>query len=303
MATESNPIVALQHSPTNCPPDRRNEFSNYEYASAESIIRAGRATLSSRNMALVRTGVELAATASPAMMIVTSTWSLVGGKEPTTLTTQFPAIERKGTPLDKAVAAALTSSLAYCLRDLLLIDRSMGATMDEQDDSGHGSASCESRETHRTTPPQVAHRTTTPPPSTTANHTPPTNPPPTTSAPMAPKAGVTQAPVAPVGENAEMIWTTTGDGSKKSGTTKAGKPYNRYFGSVEIDGNIVKVTTFDDTAGEGLFITNASWQGVCRWEEYQGRRSLRIDRGQPFDPMMAAPTYGHQAPVEDEIPF
>ena len=46
---------------------------------------------------------------------------------------EFPAQVKKGTPLDKAVAAALTTSLAYWLRDLLLIPR-VDHEMDKRDD-------------------------------------------------------------------------------------------------------------------------------------------------------------------------
>ena len=51
----------------------------------------------------------------------------------------FPAQLKKGTPLDKAVAAALTTSLAYWLRDLLLIprvDHEMDKRNDEPADPG-----------------------------------------------------------------------------------------------------------------------------------------------------------------------
>ena len=48
-------------------------------------------------------------------------------------TADFPAQLKKGTPLDKAVAAALTTSLAYWLRDLLLIPR-VDHEMDKRND-------------------------------------------------------------------------------------------------------------------------------------------------------------------------
>jgi len=50
---------------------------------------------------------------------------------------EFPAIEKKGTPADKAVAAALTTSLNYFLRDLLMIPRSEEFDMDKTDDTSY----------------------------------------------------------------------------------------------------------------------------------------------------------------------
>jgi len=51
-------------------------------------------------------------------------------------TLEFPAIVRKGTPHDKAVAAALTTSLSYWLRDVLLLPRMDNeASMDRRNDN------------------------------------------------------------------------------------------------------------------------------------------------------------------------
>ena len=49
----------------------------------------------------------------------------------------FPIIEDKGRPLDKALAGALTTSLAYYLRDLLLIPKQDENQVDKRDDTRH----------------------------------------------------------------------------------------------------------------------------------------------------------------------
>ena len=52
--------------------------------------------------------------------------------------TEFPSVQRKGTPEDKAIATALTSSLSYFLRDILLLPRfSKSENMDYYSEDSH----------------------------------------------------------------------------------------------------------------------------------------------------------------------
>jgi hypothetical protein len=52
------------------------------------------------------------------------------------MATKWPFAEEKGRPLDKALAGALTSSLGYWLRSLLLVPRD-DEEMDKRDDRAH----------------------------------------------------------------------------------------------------------------------------------------------------------------------
>jgi hypothetical protein len=73
----------------------------------------------------------------------------------------FPAIPEKGRPLDKAVAASLTSSMGYWLRDLLLLPRGNELSMDNRDDRKYEP---EPPPKNPATPPPPAPRKPLPPP-------------------------------------------------------------------------------------------------------------------------------------------
>jgi len=116
--------------------DGRNEHQRYDYTSSEVIIHhAGRA-LNLEGLILFRDGytvgewveMTLATKRGPQAALVaevTSTWTLAhaASGETRQFEARFPASVGAGRPADKAVCSALTASIGYFLRDLLMIAR------------------------------------------------------------------------------------------------------------------------------------------------------------------------------------
>jgi len=132
-------LVAAQKQMKPVTKDSTNAFHRYQYASAEDVITAARVALNGAGLALVRSWrIE-----SNEMGIwLHSHFQLIfeGSPMPIDLgdsTNAFPIIEDKGRPLDKALAGALTTSLAYYLRDLLLIPKQDENQVDKRDDTRH----------------------------------------------------------------------------------------------------------------------------------------------------------------------
>lgn len=124
----------------------RNEHHRYRYASAESIIDEARGALASCGLAMHQSHVvlvpgEVSSSSEDAPMppLAQVTYVLAheaGGSR--TWHRQWPVIEGKGRPLDKAHGGALTTALAYALRDLLMLPRDDdAAAMDRRDDTAH----------------------------------------------------------------------------------------------------------------------------------------------------------------------
>jgi hypothetical protein len=119
--------------------DARNEFHKYNYASAESMISACRAALSSAGIVARRRSWRI----SEDGLFVLSTFEVALGATGDTLTdadVPWAIIAEKGRPLDKALAGALTTSLSYWLRDLLLLPREEEADMDRRNDKANPTA-------------------------------------------------------------------------------------------------------------------------------------------------------------------
>lgn len=114
--------------------DATNSFHKYRYTSSEQMIGACRQALHSAGLTLHRGGWELGADGQT----VTSVFILAHSRSGATLHFTIPwiVIAEKGRPLDKALAGALTTSLGYFLRDLLLLPREdEEVSMDRRDDS------------------------------------------------------------------------------------------------------------------------------------------------------------------------
>jgi len=110
--------------------DATNAHQKYQYASAESIIIEARQALGQAGLAFYLVGTTVRVDAHSIMV---ASYQLVHESgETLALTTEFPVVPGNGRPLDKAVAIARTSSLAYMLRDLLLMPR-----VDETDEMNH----------------------------------------------------------------------------------------------------------------------------------------------------------------------
>ena len=132
--TLATALLAAQRALPSVAKDAKNSFHHYSYVSAEGMIGACREVLHGAGLAVRRAGWKFDGT--PEGGIVTSTFILTHAASGETANDEvtWPAIPEKGRPIDKALAGALTSSLGYYLRDLLLVPREDEAEMDRRDD-------------------------------------------------------------------------------------------------------------------------------------------------------------------------
>lgn len=103
--------------------DAENKFQGFTYTSAEAIIHASRSALSAAGIALICKSSKIVGSN------LVREIDIAHENEMLSFSLEWPIVEQKGRPADKALAGALTSSLAYFLRDLLLIPR-----MENEDD-------------------------------------------------------------------------------------------------------------------------------------------------------------------------
>ena len=107
----------------------RNEFSKYDYTSAENIIGCTRRHLQKAGLVVGRKSIQCELVADESKdhteIKVSSTFFLfhVASEEEITYEFQSIASVSKGNTTDKAIAGSLTQSLAYWLRDLFLLPR------------------------------------------------------------------------------------------------------------------------------------------------------------------------------------
>lgn len=127
-------MVDAQRHVRNVPKDAHNTFHGYSYTSAEKMLEVTREALLSAGIAVMATDVSLVEGAVPPMVQVTFERS---GDGPVCIDTcQWPIIESKGRPFDKAYAAAVTTAVNYYLRGLLLVPRT-DVEVDTRDDTQH----------------------------------------------------------------------------------------------------------------------------------------------------------------------
>jgi hypothetical protein len=140
--------------------DAKNTFHRYSYTSAEGMISACRAALQIGGVVARRTawrvtddGLYVVSTVS-----VAHAWTL----EEAIAEIVWPVVVEKGRPIDKAVASALTTSLGYWLRDVLLLPREDGdGSMDQRNDaSGTAEHGIRRAPTAATTPATASPRAT-----------------------------------------------------------------------------------------------------------------------------------------------
>jgi hypothetical protein len=107
----------------------------YAYTSSETMIAACRTVLHGAGLVLRRAGWTFEGT--PDGGIVKSQFVLTHPASGESITDEvaWVAVPRGQQPIDKAMAGALTASLGYALRDLLLVPREDENEMDKQDDS------------------------------------------------------------------------------------------------------------------------------------------------------------------------
>jgi hypothetical protein len=103
-----------------------NTFHKYKYASADAIIAEATEAMNSTGLSLVPLSKRLRAVAMGSFAYHELEQRLLlihPSGESVPLEINWPVCPDKGRPLDKAMAIADTSSLAYLLRDLLLMPR------------------------------------------------------------------------------------------------------------------------------------------------------------------------------------
>ena len=125
-------LLVAQRSLQAVEKDATNSFHRYAYVSAEQMIGAARSALHSAGLVVFRREWNLREDG-------VSVFSLVEVAHPDSGERMlcdfcFPVVCEKGRPIDKAVAGALTTSLSYFLRDLLLVPREDEGAMDRRDD-------------------------------------------------------------------------------------------------------------------------------------------------------------------------
>ena len=114
-------------------PDRRNQHQRYDYASAEAVLAAATEAMTGTGLALLRVSATVeSAEGGPWLR---SVYMLTCAGDAQKINQTWPIGARKGSSRDKLLAGALTSSLAYMLRDLLLMPRvEPGIEMDARDE-------------------------------------------------------------------------------------------------------------------------------------------------------------------------
>lgn len=104
----------------------RNDYHKYQYASADTIIEEGRKALTGAGLALIPLEASLNGSereGADRFELVRTFLLIHSSGEMTPMRVTWPVVPDKGRPLDKATAAADTSSLSYLLRDLLMMAR------------------------------------------------------------------------------------------------------------------------------------------------------------------------------------
>lgn len=130
-------LVAAQRDLRQVGKGSENKFHGYRYASAEDMMAACRAALHAQGLSARRTRWSIEGDETHRWLV--SSYEVAhedGDVESYPMATKWPFAEEKGRPLDKALAGALTSSLGYWLRDLLLVPRD-DEEMDKRDTREH----------------------------------------------------------------------------------------------------------------------------------------------------------------------
>ena len=145
-------LKAAQQDLQNISKDGKNKHMGYAFTSAETMIRESREALHKNTLCLVPNQVTLEPYATSEhgdSVMVKQSWYLILVDEtndrPITTADQmmlplervWTAVPTRGQPTDKTVASAMTASLSYLLRDLLLLPRGdePGQGMDDRDDN------------------------------------------------------------------------------------------------------------------------------------------------------------------------
>lgn len=133
--TLASALLAAQKALPSVGKDAKNSFHHYSYVSAEAMIGACRDALHGAGLTVRRAGWKFDGSAEGG--IVNSTFVMSHGPTGESVSDEIAwiCVPEKGRPIDKAMAGALTSSLGYYLRDLLLVPREDESEMDRRDDT------------------------------------------------------------------------------------------------------------------------------------------------------------------------
>lgn len=130
-------LISAQERAKAVTKDGKNTFHNYKYASAEAIIEEAKLCLNNSGLAVVCMGwgikdsvPDVAPVAgkgdkfcTPPYLIQVHYAVIHSSGETMVMTTESSVVPEAGRPRDKAESAALTMSLGYFLRGLLLLAR------------------------------------------------------------------------------------------------------------------------------------------------------------------------------------
>ena len=138
--------------------DAKNQFHKYSYTSAEGMIGACRDALHGAGLVARRTTWKIDPTIGEFGILI-STMVVAHPESGATLSDEivWAIVPEKGRPYDKAMAGALTSSLNYWLRDLLMVPRE-DETMDSRDGVDRGLLQVRERGCRRQEPNPIRKR-------------------------------------------------------------------------------------------------------------------------------------------------
>lgn len=115
-----------------------NKFHGYKYAGAEDVITSSRSVLHEQGLIVMRDSAQLDVREGGKSAVLLSTFIVASKCGQAMVHDQsFPVVPGNGRPMDKAVAAAMTTSMSYFLRDLLMIPRVDGEEVDVRDDRNY----------------------------------------------------------------------------------------------------------------------------------------------------------------------
>mgnify|MGYP003112413499 FL=1 len=117
--TLSTALAAAQASADRIDKDSRNDFARYDYTSAESMMAMWTVIGEAHGLSLYPAALNIEGG------VLRTCWILEHAESEGTreIRMDWPIVEAKGKPMDKAVASARTSSLGYLIRDLLIAPR------------------------------------------------------------------------------------------------------------------------------------------------------------------------------------
>lgn len=151
--------------------DAKNNHQGYKYASAEEILDAAKEALGPVGVSVFPESSDVFAIDLPsgAATFLRRTFRVACEGEERVAALVWPVVPGPGRPLDKALASADTSSLAYFLRDLLAMPRvdptdNMDHTDRRDEEQQHGRRAPQSRQQHQPSPPSSPAPTPSVPP-------------------------------------------------------------------------------------------------------------------------------------------